>query len=136
MKGKDMKYVSIRLCAKDIEFKEESIRIVDGQLEEYEIPYEEMVLIYIVLRDGEDCRIPEIWDITEHMEGALVICNRRQNCFAVRTDTAGQSAEEILWGLTERVPYALFGSQPWLNEYDSGQFDEVLKMVDMMKECT
>ena len=136
MKGKSMKYVSIRLCAKSIEFKEASISIIDSQLDEYEIPYGEMVLVYIVLREGDDCRIPELADITDSMEGALVICNRRQNCFVIQTDETGKSAEEILWGLTGRAPHALFGSQPWLNEYDSRQFETVLEMVDMMRECT
>lgn len=134
-KDKCRKYVNILLHAGKFEFEEESIKIADVRQDEYVIPYGEMVFVYIMLHAGEGYCAPDLKDIADGMEGALVICNRLQNFFVIQTDEAEETAEEILRELTKRAPHALFGSRPWLNQYDEEQFEEILKMVDIMKEC-
>jgi hypothetical protein len=54
MKGKKrMKYVNILLCVEGLVLDGESIRLIDARLDEYVIPYEEIVLAYITSREGK-----------------------------------------------------------------------------------
>lgn len=136
-----MEYVNILLRADELIFESKALRITDVHHEKYVIPYEEIALVYIAVSDGREwdlkkCYMPEIIDITADMDGALLIYNRQQGCFAIWTDRIRDTAGEILERLTRYAPHALFGFQPWLREYDTGQFEEVLEMIDVMKECT
>lgn len=130
-----MRCVNISLSAKAFVFGKDLIKIIDSRQEEYEISYGDVILAYIVSCGGNGIWVPEIADITEDMEGTLVICNRWQNRFAVQTDLAESTAGNVFKELTIHAPHALFGAQPWLNEYDGRQFEEALEMVDVMKEC-
>lgn len=135
-----MEYVNILLRADELIFEPKALRITDVHHEKYVIPYEEIALVYIAVSDGKEwdlkkCHMPEIIDITKDMDGALLIYNRQQGRFVVRTDRVKDTAGMMLEKLTRYAPHALFGFQPWLNEYDAGQFEEVLEMIDVMKEC-
>lgn len=137
LKGKRrMEHVSILLCARRIEFENESVRITDTQMNEYIIPYEEIVTVNIVLQEEDGFHAVELEDVTVDMKGALVICNRRQNFFEIHTDAVGKTEGEIFIELAKYTPCALFGCQPWINPYDSGQFEEMLEMVDLMRDCS
>lgn len=137
LKGKRrMEHVSILLYAREIEFKKELVRIIDTQMNEYVIPYEEIVTVNIVLQGEEGFGAVELEDIVGDMKGTLVICSRRQNFFEIQTEAAGKTEGEIFIELTKYAPCALFGYQPWINQYDSGQFEEILEMVDIMRGCT
>lgn len=139
-----MEFVNILLQATQLEIDEAALRIVDMQQNRYVIPHEEIVLAYVAVYEGEimgkgmrDCYIPEIMDMTKDMAGILVIYNRQQNCFKIGMDSIKtMTAEWVIDKLTQYAPHALFGFQPWMNEYDGGQFEEILEMVDIMKECT
>ena len=127
--------LNILLCVEGLVLDGESIRLIDARLDEYVIPYEEIVLAYITSREGESVSIPEFGDITEDMEGTLVIYNRHQNCYTIEMGAVKDTAGRVFCRLAEMVPHALLGSQPWLNVYDRKQFGEVLEMVDIMKKC-
>lgn len=140
-----MEYVNIFLRADELVFAADALRITDVRRDEYVIPYEEIVIAYIAVCSGEeseteqslrDSYAPEITDITKDTTGSLVIYNRQQNCFVIRMDSAGAvTAGQVIGKLTQYAPHALFGFQPWLNEYDDKQYEEILEMVDIMKEC-
>lgn len=130
-----MRHVNILLHAEAFVFGKDSLKVTDVHKEEYEIPYGEIVLVYIASCGEDGICAPELSDITEDTDGTIVICNSQQNRFEIRADLAEHAAGEVFKSLTEYAPHALFGSQPWLNEYDAGQFEEVLEMVDIMKEC-
>lgn len=140
-----MEYVNIFLQADELVFAADALRITDVQRDEYVIPYEEIVIAYIAVCSGEeseteqslrDSYAPEITDITKDTTGSLVIYNRQQNCFVIRMDSVGAvTAGQVIGKLTQYAPHALFGFQPWLNEYDDRQYEEILEMVDIMKEC-
>lgn len=139
-----MEFVNILLQATQLEIDEAALRIVDMQQNRYVIPHEEIVLAYVAVYEGEimgkgmrDCYIPELTDMTEDTAGTLVVYNRQQNCFRIGMDSVKMmTAGQVIKKLTRYAPHALFGFQPWVNEYDSGQFEEILEMVDIMKECT
>lgn len=139
-----MEYVNILLQADRLELDEDAFRITDMQQNRYVIPHEEIVLAYVAVYEEEtmgngtrDCYIPELTDMTEDTAGTLVIYNRQQNCFRIGMDSVKtMTAGRVIRKLTRHAPHALFGFQPWVNEYDSGQFEEILEMVDIMKECT
>lgn len=108
MKGKKrMKYVNILLCVEGLVLDGESIRLIDARLDEYVIPYEEIVLAYITSREGESVSIPEFGDITEDMEGTLVIYNRHQNCYTIEMGAVKDTAGRVFCRLAEMVPHAL-----------------------------
>lgn len=140
-----MEYVNIFLQADELVFAADALRITDVRRDEYVIPYEEIVIAYIAVCSGEeseteqslrDSYAPEITDITKDTTGSLVIYNRQQNCFVIRMDSMGAvTAGQVIGKLTQYAPHALFGFQPWLNEYDDRQYEEILEMVDIMKEC-
>lgn len=140
-----MEYVNIFLQADELVFAADALRITDVRRDEYVIPYEEIVIAYIAVCSGEeseteqslrDSYAPEITDITKDTTGSLVIYNRQQNCFVIRMDSVGTvTAGQVIGKLTQYAPHALFGFQPWLNEYDDRQYEEILEMVDIMKEC-
>lgn len=140
-----MEYVNIFLRADELVFAADALRITDVRRDEYVIPYEEIVIAYIAVCSGEeseteqslrDSYAPEITDITKDTTGSLVIYNRQQNCFVIRMDSVGAvTAGQVIGKLTQYAPHALFGFQPWLNEYDDRQYEEILEMVDIMKEC-
>lgn len=140
-----MEYVNIFLQADELVFAADALRITDVRRDEYVIPYEEIVIAYIAVCSGEeseteqslrDSYAPEITDITKDTTGSLVIYNRQQNCFVIRMDSVGAvTAGQVIGKLTQYAPHALFGFQPWLNEYDDRQYEEILEMVDIMKEC-
>lgn len=135
-----MEYANILLQADEIIFDSEVFRVVDVHQEKYVIPYEETALVYIAVSNEKEwdlkkCYMPEIIDITKDMDGALIICNRQQSCFVIRTDRVKDTAAELLEIFVRYASHALFGFQPWLNECDAGQFEEILEMIDVMKEC-
>lgn len=140
-----MEYVNIFLQADELVFAADALRITDVRRDEYVIPYEEIVIAYIAVCSGEeseteqslrDSYAPEITDITKDTTGSLVLYNRQQNCFVIRMDSVGAvTAGQVIGKLTQYAPHALFGFQPWLNEYDDRQYEEILEMVDIMKEC-
>lgn len=140
-----MEYVNIFLQADELVFAADALRITDVRRDEYVIPYEEIVIAYIAVCSGEeseteqslrDSYAPEITNITKDTTGSLVIYNRQQNCFVIRMDSVGAvTAGQVIGKLTQYAPHALFGFQPWLNEYDDRQYEEILEMVDIMKEC-
>lgn len=132
---RQMRCVSIQLRANVFVFGDDALKIIDSRQKEYEIPYRDIVLAYIVSRDGEGIRVHEIGDITEDMKGTLIIFNRWQNRFVLQADPAEYTAGSVFKKLVVCAPHALFGFQPWLNEYDGRQFEEAVEMVDIMREC-
>ncbi len=131
------KHVNIILRPADIRFAEKWVEITDPHIGEYQISYEDIVRVSLrVYEQGRtDWYEPEITEITKDMDGDLVICNRWRNHFVLKMDLAGSEAGGVFGEFVKHAPHALFGAQPWLNEYDSRQFKEVLEMVDIMKAC-
>lgn len=131
------KHLNIILEPTDIRFTGKCIEIIDPHIGRYQLPYEDIVQVSLRVykQESKDWYEPEIAEITKDMDGDLVICNRWQNHFVLRMDQTGSMAGGVLGDLTRYAPHALFGAQPWLEEYDDRQFKEALEMVDIMKEC-
>ena len=128
---------NITLHPEKISFRKSYVGIKDAAYGNRRIPYKEIVLGYLRVRDQESGGYykPEITDITRDMDGDLILYDYRHCCFHIRTDLVSETAGAMLGELTMHAPYILAGGQEWFDEYDEKQFAEIGKMVEIMQGC-
>lgn len=135
-----MENLSIALKLKEIVLQSRYLNLTDIQEQTYCIPYEELVLAYISIHDtgsGEENSLmkPALEDITEDMDGELVMLDRRHYRWSLQMGLSGKKAGAVLKELSIRAPYMLLGGQTWFDETEEEDFTEVRKMVDIMRAC-
>ena len=132
-----MEKEKVVLYPERISFKRKRIRLLDGEKGRYQIPYEELVLACLRVTDQESGSSyePEVTDITEEMEGELVLYDCRRRSVHLRTERLGRKAGSLFSELLEHAPYLLAGGSFWLDREDEEGMAEAYRMVTVMKEC-
>jgi hypothetical protein len=131
------KNLNITFKPERVDFTEKCIRIVDSLMGKCRIPYGELVLagIRIPDRDSGAWFEPEITDITEETDGELYLYNSENCHFRIRTELTGRTAGSMISELSRRAPYILIGKQIWFDREDQEDFEEVGRMVKLMRGC-
>lgn len=129
------KNLNIVLQPQKICFAKNCIKITDSRTGSYEIPYRELVLAGIRIRDEETGGFyePEITEITEEMEGELLLWDSGNCRFIIGTEQTGRAAGSMLSELSLHAPYILIGNQDWFDSNDKEAFGEVDGMVKLMR---
>ena len=132
-----MENKNVILRPEKISFKRSYLGIKDTTYGNRRIPYEEIVLGYLKVPDQESggCYKPELTEITENMDGDLILYDYRHCCFQIKTDLVSETAGAMLGELTMHAPYILAGGQEWFDEHDERQFAEIGEMVEIMRGC-
>lgn len=130
------KILNIVLQPEKISFAKKCIKITDPRTGSYEIPYRELVLAGIRIRDEETGGFyePEITEITEDMEGELILRDSGNCRFIIGTEQTGRAAGSMLAELSMHAPYILIGNQDWFDSNDKEAFGEVDGMVKLMRK--
>lgn len=128
------------LRPREIVFGKEYLILTDIKGRRNRIPYEELVFVYLETYSTEpgeeDCLIkPALEDITEAMDGELVMLDCRHCRWNLQTDLSGKTAGAVIRELGVYAPYILLGNQAWLNEKEEDDFDQAKKMVQIMRKC-
>lgn len=121
----------------NIQFTKKWLEAVDSRAGRYRIPYEDIVQASLRVYDqqAETWYEPEITEITEGMEGDLVICNHQGCQWVIRTELMKKTAQAMLSELVMYAPYILVGRQTWVDLEDEETFAEISDMVDLMRQC-
>lgn len=127
----------VTLRPEEIRFKKKYMEIRDSQYGICRIPYKEMVLAYINVRDEESdrCYRPDITEITKNMGRDLILYDSQHCCFNIQMDLTEKTAGAVLGELTRHAPYILAGGQEWFDEEDKEQFFRIGEMVEIMRGC-
>lgn len=129
--------LNITLKPEQIRFTGSGIKIKDSCGGRYKIPYKELVMASVEVFD-EDSGIyyePEITDITEEMEGDLLLYNNQHRLWRIQTDGLDKPTGTLLAELVRYAPYIIVGRQTWLDMEDAAAFAEAGSMVELMREC-
>lgn len=125
------------LCiVRSIKFGKHMLKVKDVSGRTLEIPYEEMVMAYIEVCDKESENVSRVSlaDISEDVDGELVICDLRHFRYRFLAVQTGKKAGFYLKQLALYAPYLLFDSESWLEEEDEEAFEEAKRMVSIMRE--
>lgn len=108
-----------------------------SQGEKYRIFYKDIVWAYIsVQNDRTGCwEEPDIADVTEDLDGELVVCDRKRCRWVMQTDRSGQTAGSLLKKLCISAPYIVAGGQDWFDISKKPDFDMVRQMVKVKRAC-
>lgn len=129
--------LNITLKPEQIRFTGSGIKIKDSLRGRYKIPYKELITASVEVYD-EDSGIyyePEITDITEEMEGDLLLYNNQHHLWRIRTERLNKPAGSLLAELVRYAPYIMVGRQTWLDLEDAAAFAEAGSMVELMRQC-
>lgn len=127
---------NITLKPEKIRFTENCIRMTDSRAGRYKIPYKNLVQVWIRGKDRTGAMYePEIMDITEDMEGELLIRDSKNCFFEIQTELTGKTAGGMLSELSMRAPYILVGKPGWIDSENPEVFGEMGSMVKLMREC-
>lgn len=127
---------NITLKPEKIRFTENCIRMTDSQAGGYKIPYKNLVQVWIRGKDRTGAMYePEIMDITEDMEGELLIRDSKNCFFEIQTELTGKTAGGMLSELSMRAPYILVGKTNWIDLEDDDEYAEISKMLKLMRKC-
>ena len=130
------KKADISLEIKQICFTGNSINIPDLCSGKHQIFYKEIVFACLHIHDGETGVFyePEITEITENMEGEVLLYDINRCCWRLQTNLSGKTAGVILKELAYRAPYILLGGQPWFHIEQKEDFAEFTNMVGLMRQ--
>ena len=136
-KAKIMAESVIRLRPEKILFRNKSIIIAESGNRKGKIPYEQIVTAFLSVQGGEsgDCLEPEITEITGDMDGELILRDRANRRWEIRTDLTGETAGALLEKLCIHAPYVLAGGQSWSGETGEEDFRRLAEMVGLMRSC-
>lgn len=133
--GEDMNNILIR--PSDIRFTETDMRILSLHKKGYKIPYENIIIASLRIKDKEsgEWYEPEIMDLTRDMDGEVLLKDDKSRQWRIQADMTGKTAGEILSELSAHAPFILIGRQTWFDEKDKNEFAEIADMVGLMREC-
>lgn len=126
-----------RITPKRIVFGKSFIAADASQKEKYRIFYKDIVWAYISVPNDRTgcCESPDITDVTEDMEGALVVCDKERCRWIFQTDRIGQTAGSLLKKLCLHAPYIVAGGQDWFDITRPADFDMIRQMVKVKRAC-
>ena len=107
------------------------------QGERHRIFYKDIIWAYISVPDDRAgcCGNPDIADVTEDMEGTLVVYDKERCRWIFRTDQTGQTAGGLLKELCIHAPYIVAGGQDWFDISNKADFDMIRQMVKVKRAC-
>lgn len=113
------------------------IEITDNHMEQYQIPYRDLIFASLIITDGEKglCYEPEITEITKDLEGDLILYDCWHTRWQIRLDGTGKRAGSLLSELATHAPHILIGRQTWVDMEDEADFEEISNMVKLMNRC-
>ena len=114
-------------------FKKNRVIMTDKRNMEISLSYGELVAAYLEIRDKTTGQIsrPELEDVTEDLEGTLILYDREYRRICVRT--AGIKAGLLLKQLAIHAPYLFLGYMPWMDEENQQEFFRIREMVSVMR---
>ncbi len=126
-----------RITPERIVFGKNFITAGVSREEEYRIWFKDIVWAYVSASDdGTGCyEKPDIADITDDMDGDLVIFDKRRCRWVLRTGGSGQTAGSLLKKLCIHAPYIVAGGQDWFDITEKADFDMVRQMVKVKRAC-
>lgn len=132
-----MEEVEKRIEPDRVIFGKSFITAEKSQGERYRIFYKDIIWAYVSVPNGrmEDCEKPDIADVTEDMEGELVVCDKKRCRWVIQTDRSGQAAGGLLKRLCLNAPYIVAGGQDWFDISNKQDFDMIRQMVKVKRAC-
>ena len=133
--GKKRNDTCVTIHAEQISLGESFISITDAQHMKLRLLYSEIIVAYLEVPEGDTgrCYVPEITELSEDMEGCLVLYDRQYSRFEIYMEEEGVTGGYILKQLALHAPYIFLGYEPWLDEHDEKEFAEIKKMVSVMQ---
>lgn len=116
-------------------FKKSCMIMTDKRNMDISFPYVELVAAYLEIFDEATGQIsrPELEEITEELEGCLVLYDREYRRIRVHPVGAEIRAGALLKQLAICAPYLFLGYMPWMDEEDQEEFYRIRDMVSVMR---
>lgn len=113
------------------------IEIIDCRMKQYRIPYGDLILATLIISNEEKgiCCEPEITEITNELEGDLILYDCRHIRWQIPLKGTGRTAGSLLSELAAYAPHILIGKQTWIDIENEKDFEEIGKMVNLMSRC-
>lgn len=126
------------LWVREISFKRNCLVMADTRNMEIMMPYKELVAAYIEICDERTGSIahPDISEVTEELEGCLVLYDREYRCIRVRPVGREKRAGAILKQLAIHAPYLFWDYMPWMDEGNQEEFFNIRQMVSAMRDVS
>ena len=126
------------LWIRDASFKRNCVKFLDIRNRDILLHYKELVAAYLEVRDEETgmAAHPELAEITEDLEGCLVLYDREYRRLLIRPAGTGIRAGEILKRLAVHAPYLFFEYMPWMEQGDREEFSGIREMVSVMRDVS
>ena len=127
-----------RITPKRVVFGKNSITAKVSREEEYRIWFKDIIWAYVASAPDDGTGLygkPDIADITDDMDGALVIFDKKRCRWVLRTGLSGQTAGSLLKKLCIHAPYIVAGGQDWFDITQKADFDMVRQMVKVKRAC-
>ena len=117
-------------------FKRNHLILTDTGNTEIMVPYKELVAAYIEIPDKRTGHVirPDISEVTEELEGCLVLYDREYRRIRIHPRGGGEGAGAILKQLAVHAPYLFWDYMPWLDEGDQEEFFRIREMVSVMRK--
>ncbi len=129
--------ITITLRPEKIQFSSNCIKIVNGGLGRYTIPYSGIIWACVSVYDSQSGTYyePEITEITKETEGVLHFYDSTHCKWCLQTELTGQTAGSMIEELAMHAPYILIGRSMWFNLEIEEDFDQLAGMTGLMREC-
>lgn len=126
---------SIEIWIQKAGFKKSRMIMTDKRDMEISFPYGELVAAYLEICDEATGQIsrPELEEITEELEGCLVLYDREYRRVRIRPAGVGVRAGALLKELAIHAPYLFLGYMPWMDEGNQEEFFRIREMVSVMR---
>lgn len=127
------------LCAElwfcDVSFHKKCAKFRDTRNTEILMPYKELVVAYLEVGDERTgmATHPELAEITEALEGSLILYDREYRRIQLRSVRADVRAGAVLKQLAIHAPYLFFEYMPWMDQGDPDEFSRIREMVSVMR---
>lgn len=123
------------LWIRNTSFKRSYLILTDTQNMQITVPYRELVAAFLELHDERtgDVLHPDISEVTEEMEGCLVLYDREYRRIRVHSAGREEGTGAILKSLAVHAPYLFWDYMPWMDEGDQEEFFRIREMVSVMR---
>ena len=126
------------IWVRDVSFRKSSVWMTDTGNVEIRFPYSELVAAYLEVREKGTRRPghPDIAEVTEELEGSLVLLDREFRRIRIYPVGRGKTAGAILKQLAIRAPYLFLEYMPWMDQGDMLEFCRIQEMVAAMRSVS